>query len=236
MKTDIAYIYGLIDPRDKKIKYIGKTINPNKRLYSHLHDHKDHRVSNRRVNWIRSLIKYNLVPEMIILKICPLSEFEKYETEFIKLYKSNDLTNSDENGQGNKNRKRDIIEGQAMKLSKKVYRFDLDGNFIDEYVSVRDAGRKLNINHSHIVRCCNGVIKHTNKFIFKYDRNSNFDKVLIPNAVRKEIVEIDSNLNIIGKWTSLMDCSRETGIDNGNLSRVCNGKLPHIKGRYFRFI
>jgi hypothetical protein len=234
MKTDIAYIYALIDPIDTSVRYIGKTVTPNKRLSEHISECKN--VRHRRANWINSLLIKNIKPEMIILKICPLSEFEKYESEFIKFYKSNNLTNSDENGQGNKNRKRDIIDRIAKKLSKKVYRFDLGGNFIDEYVSVRDAGRKLNINHSHIVRCCNGVIKHTNKFIFKYDRNSSFDKVSIPNAVKKEIVEIDLNLNIIGKWKSLMDCSRETGIDNGNLSRVCNGKKSHIKGRYFTFV
>lgn len=32
-----------------------------------------------------------------------------------------------------------------------------------------------------------------------------------------------------------MDCSRDTGLDNGNISRVCGGKLPKIKERIFRF-
>lgn len=30
-----------------------------------------------------------------------------------------------------------------------------------------------------------------------------------------------------------MECSRQTGIDNGNISRVCSGKLKHIHNRIF---
>jgi NUMOD1 domain/GIY-YIG catalytic domain len=236
MKTNIAYIYGLIDPRDGRIRYIGKTINPKTRLYTHLYECKDKKVINRRINWIRNLISNNLKPTMSILKICPMSDFEKYETEYIKIYKSEYLTNSDESGQGNKNRKRDIIDNAIEKISKRVYQFDLNGNFISEYKSAREAGRVLNINHSHIVRCCNMRLNHTNQFIFRYDRNSDIKRVEVPNAVKKMVIELDLDGNVINEWKSLMDCSRDTGIDNGNISRVCNGKRRCVKNRIFRFV
>lgn len=233
MKTDIAYIYGLVDPRDNRIRYIGKTISPKKRLYSHIYETKI--FSHRKSNWVKSLLNMGLKPTMVILKVCPLSEFEKYETEYIKLYKDNDLTNSDESGQGNKGRKRDIIEGAAKKMSKTVYQFDLSGNFIGEFKSVREASRVLKLNHAYIVRCCNGEFKHTNQFIFRYDRNSEIEKIEIPNAVKKSVVELDSDGIVIAEWKSIMDCSRETGIDNGNLSRVCNNILRKVSGRIFKF-
>ena len=93
----------------------------------------------------------------------------------------------------------------------------------------------MNTLHSHISRCCNGIFKHTGGYIYSYDKNSKIEKVLIPNSVRKFVIEIDKNGNIINEWKSLMDCSRETKIDNGNISRVCNDKLKSTKGRIFKF-
>jgi L-threonylcarbamoyladenylate synthase len=63
--------------------------------------------------------------------------------------------------------------------------------------------------------------------------------ILRPGAITApmidSVIEVDLQGNQLGEWISLMDCSRNTGIDNGNLSRVCNGKLKHIKGRIFKF-
>jgi hypothetical protein len=37
MKNPI-YIYGLVDPRTDKIRYVGKSNNPERRLYAHIKD------------------------------------------------------------------------------------------------------------------------------------------------------------------------------------------------------
>jgi len=231
MKTDIAYIYILRDPIDNEIRYVGKTINPKRRLAEHIAECK--RYNHHRAKWIKKLILNRQKPILEIVKICPLSEFEKYETHYIKLYKSRKLTNSDSTGQGSSGRRKSIIKKSIKKISRNVYQFDLVGNFMGEYISVRDASRRLHINHTLIVRCCNKEYKHTSGFIFSYTNEINI--VTNPNAVKKKIIEVDMNNNIIGEWCSLMDCSRSTSIDSGNLSKVCSGKLPKIKGRIFKF-
>jgi hypothetical protein len=235
LTCEIAYIYGLIDPRNNEIRYIGKTINPKNRLSGHITESKDINVVNYRAKWLRKLTKLGLKAEITFLKTCSSDEYEKYETEFIKIYSNNRLTNSDETGQGNKNRKREILDRQSENSGRKVYQYDLNGNFIKEYRSVRFAATELGLNHSNISRCCNGIFKHTGGYIFKYEITNNI-QLKNPNAVKKIVVEVDSNGLEIGKWVSIMECSRSIGIDNGNLSRVCNGKLPSIKGRYFKFL
>lgn len=232
MKTEIAYIYALIDPRDLQVRYIGKTVNPVMRKYQHISERLT--FKHRKANWINELYKKELRPIFKILEICPLDKFEERESYYISFYKSNNLTNSDDSGHGNKNRKRDIIEN-AMYKSKKVYQYDLNGNFIKEYKSVREASRILNLNHANITRSCNGLWKHTNGFIFTYDKNKPIQSVEYPNALKKSVIEINSDGDIIGEWISIMECSRKTGIDNGNLSRVCNGKIKNIKKRIFKF-
>jgi hypothetical protein len=232
MKTDIAYIYALLDPRDNEVRYIGKTINPTKRLSEHLADSK--REYNYRSMWIKSLLKEDLKPLIKFLKICPLSDFVKYETEYIKLYKNDKLTNSDETGQGSVGRRQEIIDKVSKKMGRIVYQYDLDGNFIKEYKSVRDAAKLLSLSHSNISRSCNGISKHAGGFIFRYDKVF-VEKLNDPNAVRKLVVELDELGNEIGKWGSIMDCSRDTKIDNSNISRVCNGVRKSTGGRYFKF-
>jgi len=231
MKTDIAYIYALIDPRTNEVKYIGKTIDPKKRFYQHISERLLYK--HYKAKWIQNLHDQNLRPIFKVLEICPLENYEKREAYHISLYDFNQLTNSDERGQGNKNRRREIIEN-AKYNNKIVYQYDLNGNFIKEYKSVREASRQLSISHANITRCCNQIVKHASGFIFSY-KKENPVPIKKPNAVKLPVIEIDSSGNNLKEWKSIMDCSRDTGIDNGNLSRVCNGKSKHIKGRYFRF-
>jgi hypothetical protein len=127
------------------------------------------------------------------------------------------------------------LDRQSENSGRKVYQYDLNGNFIKEYRSVRFTATELGLNHSNISRCCNGIFKHTGGYIFKYEITNNI-QLKNPNAVKKIVVEVDSNGLEIDRWVSIMECSRSIGIDNGNLSRVCNGKLTSIKGRYFKFI
>lgn len=235
MKTEIAYIYALVDPRNNQIRYIGKTTNPKNRLSGHITECKKDNVNHYRAMWIKSLLKENLKPSIKFLKICALSEFSKYEAEYINLYKNDKLTNSDETGQGNVNRVKDVIDRMSKPKSREVYQYDLNGIFINKYKSVREASRALDIDHSYISRCCNGVYKHTQGFIFRYDEII-VSKISNPNAVKKSVIEVDKIGNKLGEWVSIMECSRDTGIDNGNLSKVCNGKIKSIKGRFFRFL
>lgn len=234
MKTDIAYIYALLDPRDNEVRYIGKTTNPKNRLSGHITECKKEQSTHYRAKWIKSLLKDNLKPLIKFLKICALTDFVKYETEYIQLYKNNKLTNSDETGQGNVGRRQEILDKQSEKMGRIVYQYDLDGNFMKEYKSVRDAAKFLKTSHSHISRCCRGEYKHTGGFIFRYDKVF-VDKINNPNAVRKLVVELDELGNEIGKWNSVMYCSRDTKIDNSNISRVCNGIRKSTGGRYFKF-
>lgn len=232
MKTDIAYIYSLSDPRNNFVRYIGKTVNPKNRISGHIAESK--RYNHHRAKWIRNLIKNGLVPKLTILKICPLCEYEIHEMFFINKYKGQ-LTNSDETGQGNKGRKSNIIQSVSNKLSKTVYQFNINGDFISEYKSLRSASKILGISHGNISKCCKGIFKHTSGYIFSYNRDIPIEGIKNPNAIKKSIIEIDSYGNEINKWISLMECSRDTKIDSGNLSRVCNGKLPSISGRFFKF-
>ena len=62
-------------------------------------------------------------------------------------------------------------EKVAIKLSRKIDQYDLDGNFIKTWCSMSEIKRNINISISAIYNCCNGKKKEINGFVFKYHRD-----------------------------------------------------------------
>lgn len=69
-------------------------------------------------------------------------------------------------GTGNERRSKKLIN--RKNLSKAVVQYDLQGNFIAEYPSVCDAGRKLGINQASISSALKGRYKTAGGYIFCY--------------------------------------------------------------------
>lgn len=74
----IVYIYTLIDPISQEIRYVGKTENIKKRQLCHISNTSG---KNKKVNWIKSLKKQNLIPFFEVI-----DEVEEYEWEFWEKY------------------------------------------------------------------------------------------------------------------------------------------------------
>lgn len=54
------------------------------------------------------------------------------------------------------------------KKQKKVNQYDLDGNFIKQWNSMKEAGETLNIHRQNISMCCRKIRNKTNNFIWRY--------------------------------------------------------------------
>jgi hypothetical protein len=73
----ISDVYGLVDPRDEKIYYVGSAVNPRKRLTQHL------QLTGQNIKkdaWLRDLHSIQLVPSIRILERDVLSN-NRNETE-----------------------------------------------------------------------------------------------------------------------------------------------------------
>ena len=60
------------------------------------------------------------------------------------------------------------IEKHAKAVSKKTYQYDLEGNLIRVWNSVKEASEELKIGTSGISDCCNGKRKTNHGFIWKH--------------------------------------------------------------------
>jgi hypothetical protein len=64
--TAPTWIYALVDPRNKAIRYIGKSINPRNRLATHLSKSSLKKRTHKNC-WIKSLLKLGLKPELELI-------------------------------------------------------------------------------------------------------------------------------------------------------------------------
>ena len=97
----IVYIYSLKDPRDYQIKYIGKTIDIDRRRKEHNQIHRNKK--SKKNSWIIHLIENGMQPIMEILEECEETNWVEREMYWIQYYKEFgfDLKNMTLGGESN---------------------------------------------------------------------------------------------------------------------------------------
>ncbi len=82
-------IYGLIDPRDRCLRYVGKTHKRREiRLSEHIAKTREGQ-SSRVYNWIRGLLELDLEPEIFVLERVPGTDsWEEAERRLIAFWRS----------------------------------------------------------------------------------------------------------------------------------------------------
>lgn len=228
MKTIIIYI--LVDPFTMETRYIGRTRGSlKKRLYGHISKAKFHKKRNKRLthkeNWIFKLLKVNSKP--LIRKFCTLEcswkESHTVERELIRKYKDKrSLVNLDDLGSGECNKiitkeqkvriaetlKEGYRTGRIVSLSKtEIYCYDLVGNFVKKFDSVKSCSEELNIDKSLIARVLNGTYKQGKGYRFFYQKQNSLSPITNPRETRVPVKVIFKDKKQI-TFTSMGACSK----------------------------
>ena len=78
--TNICYLYSLIDPITKIVRYIGTSRNPKERFGAHLNE----KSNMKKVSWIQSLKQQELKPILKCLRSGSREEMQKKEERLIR--------------------------------------------------------------------------------------------------------------------------------------------------------
>lgn len=95
------HIYSLTDPRDGRIRYVGKANNIKRRLCCHIHESLHSQKRNHRLNWIRSLVEIGQMPHLCILESGE-GDWQEAEKRWIKTFRDAgyELVNATDGGEG----------------------------------------------------------------------------------------------------------------------------------------
>ncbi len=80
-----ATIYGLIDPIDHQLRYVGKTVA---KLKSRHHGHIKDLSNSKKAIWIRCLLEVGLKPEIIEIEVVDIEEWREVEQFWIQYFKA----------------------------------------------------------------------------------------------------------------------------------------------------
>jgi len=208
-KIGVYKIYHLHNP---SIIYIGSASSCRKwregfkqRWYIHLKSLKQNKHHSPFLQ--RVVNKYGIEDlRFEILEFCKKEEIlirEQYWLDKLKPFKTKGYNTCELAGNsfGYK-----MLEEQ-IKNRKKIYQYDLKGNFIQEWKSLTEAAKVTNTRISEIKDCAKFRVKYTNNFIWRY----NFEKVeSIFNTKIFEIAcyyngifKLKGSLNIVEKNTKV---------------------------------
>jgi len=94
-----VFIYGLVDPRTKLVRYIGKAYRPKSRFRQHMKPRSDQRMTKVK-SWVLSLASDGLTPELVILEEATEANWRDCERAAIQRFREThqDLLNIADGG------------------------------------------------------------------------------------------------------------------------------------------
>jgi len=206
-----GYIYGLIDPRDDIIKYVGQTKYPLKKRYKeHLRNSNYDKTKNHKVNrWINELKSINKTPIIEKIEKVSINLLNNREKFWIKFY-GNQLNNMTEGGAGIKFIiKKEFTKEHRKKIGnsckgEKHYNYGKSainckkicclnkktGELIKKYSSIKLASIDNNITPAAISNCLSNKRNSSNNYIWIYEND--FEN---KGLISKKIIKCRNNVN-----------------------------------------
>jgi group I intron endonuclease len=219
MDNIITYIYVLVDPRTNLVKYVGKTINPKMRFRTYIKQAKSGKRNNLVINWVKSLLKENLLPKMEIIDSIE-GEWEWLEVYWISQFKTwgFNLKNMTDGGDANPMNNPDV----RLKISnhmKNIIRDDEWGSNI----SLAKKGVKIH-SKEQIKKYSNDNSGNGNPMYNKKHTTDALEKMKLP------VLQYTLDGNFIKEWSSAADIERETDMLARSINRCAKGDRPSAYG------
>ena len=123
-----------------------------------------------------------------------------------------------------------------------IQQYDLNGNFIAEYVSSGEAAEFTHTTQTEINRCCNMARNaySANGFIWK--RKNDFTPVDVWVAAnktknnRKAVEQYSLDGKLIQTYESIAEAGRTTGVDNSQINECCNKRRKSAHDYIWKFV
>jgi len=120
-------------------------------------------------------------------------------------------------------------------LRKTVYQYSIDsGVLVNQFDSLDVAAMAVKADKRSISRACLNVNNTFGGFYWSYTLSEHFE----PSADkrRKEVEQLDRQGNVLAKYRSVAEASRQTGLSKSPIAKTCRGEQDLAGGFYWRYV
>ena len=233
---NVVYVYGLIDPRNNQIFYVGFTQNIKKRFNVHLNVDGHRREKNLyKDNVIRKILTSGLKPKIIILDSCEKKiniDFNKYEHEILEIYyikKYNDsgikLTNLTTGG------------NDGCTYQRKVFQYSEDGMFLKEYESVNCVAETYNVKSDIISKVIDQRSKKSYRTTYLFSSKEKANSFVFKETKKDNISILQYLVGdiLINEYKSQKETSRMINIPQSNINHCLKKKRKSAGGFIWKY-
>lgn len=209
-------IYGLIDPRTREIRYVGKT---NKAIQHRLRDHclpADLIENTHKNNWIKELFAENLDPEVVLLSRCEDDEWVVTEQQWIELFPN--LTNMTPGGDGVRKFTQDMKDRIAKAHAKVIYQYSLSGEYIRSWSSTGEAARAMRVYHGAISAAASRNCRKKTSAGYQWSRTLEDRLTYYPGKHTSQLAVLRKQNDEIKIFSSVKSAAGWMGMNKGTLS------------------
>lgn len=238
-------IYKYTSPSGKI--YIGQTTDEQSRRSVFLNENKPYagpKINEARKKYGVLNFEYEVIFEVKSFIINEVQEIlNDKERQYIKLFDSYyNGYNSTEGGDCSyirTQKTRDLLSQRTTEyykthksaVAKPVLQYSLDGTFIKEWESARQAALSLNVEANNITVVCQGKRNYSYNYIWKY--REDFDEIPLKINIKCKkgsklpVIQYSLDGTEIKRWDSITEAAKELGYSLGNFSTYCNGRNNH---------
>lgn len=122
-----------------------------------------------------------------------------------------------------------------------VDQYDINGNLIKSWSSMREAEKACGSDGSSIAKCCKGIYKTSKGFVWRY-KGESFDKYSLKKysqpKQRIKVKQYSKDGMLLKIWDSITEAAQELKLSTSSITGCCKGKKGHKSaGKYvWRYI
>lgn len=126
------------------------------------------------------------------------------------------------------------VKGNRHFLSKKVYQYDLDGNFIQEWENAQRASETLKICVSDIHTNCrqNSGVRKAGTYMWRYEKFDKIDRYVRESINKKPILQINKDFTIVNRYKTVSHIDGKT-FSHEKIINCCTMKSKTHKNFYW---
>ena len=237
----ICGIYSVTNKINNKI-YIGQSIDIERRWNQHRYGKGNLILKNAIKKYGIENFEFDVLEVLESKDIKILTELEQKWFDIKKPFITQNGYNIQKTSKPNLTPNKDNHFGELISkikidnnhTGKPIKQYNLNGDFIKEWPSSASVERELGFNARNVGGCAQGNTLTSNGFIWLYENiiltKEHVDKVKNKRPKEKKVYQYSLNGDLINKFTSLKEASKNTGFNYGCISHTCRGGWSTYKG------